>query len=119
MELGLIAGILHTRDTTSSRLRDGLSSRFFVTIWIAAVMFKSNDILRKQTALKGERKIPILIGISFVFGLHVIVVYWWYWNDDILYPLIMVPPKAIPPFWHAIFIIMVEKVQSFFAAAVT
>lgn len=25
---------------------------FFVTIWIAAVMFKSNDILRKQTALK-------------------------------------------------------------------
>ncbi|KAL7194848.1 hypothetical protein ACSBR1_035135 [Camellia fascicularis] len=81
---------------------------FFVTIWIAAVMFKSNDILRKQTALKGERKIPILIGISFVFGLHVIVVYWWYWNDDILYPLIMVPPKAIPPFWHAIFIIMVS-----------
>ncbi|KAI7999136.1 RING finger and transmembrane domain-containing protein 2, partial [Camellia lanceoleosa] len=86
---------------------------FFVTIWIAAVMFKSNDILRKQTALKcfslqGERKIPILIGISFVFGLHVIVVYWWYWNYDILYPLIMVPPKAIPPFWHAIFIIMVN-----------
>ncbi|CAL5351645.1 unnamed protein product [Camellia sinensis] len=81
---------------------------FFVTIWIAAVMFKSNDILRKQTALKGERKIPILIGISFVFGLHVIVVYWWYWNDDILFPLIMVPPKAIPPFWHAIFIIMVN-----------
>lgn len=25
---------------------------FFVTIWIAAVMFKSNDILKKQTALK-------------------------------------------------------------------
>lgn len=25
---------------------------FFVTIWIAAVMFKSNGILRKQTALK-------------------------------------------------------------------
>jgi hypothetical protein len=25
---------------------------FFVTIWIAVVMFKSNDILRKQTALK-------------------------------------------------------------------
>lgn len=25
---------------------------FFVTIWITAFMFKSNDILRKQTALK-------------------------------------------------------------------
>lgn len=81
---------------------------FFVTIWIAAVMFKSNDILRKQTALKGERKISVLIGISLVFILHVIGFYWWYRNDDLLYPLVMVPPKAIPPFWHAIFIIMVN-----------
>ncbi|XP_027350227.1 RING finger and transmembrane domain-containing protein 2 isoform X3 [Abrus precatorius] len=81
---------------------------FFVTIWIAAVLFKSNDILRKQTALKGERKIPVLIGISVMFALHVVGVYWWYQNDDIMYPLIMLPPKDIPPFWHAIFIIMVN-----------
>ncbi|KAK9283641.1 hypothetical protein L1049_011891 [Liquidambar formosana] len=81
---------------------------FFVTIWINAVMFKSNDILRKQTALKGERKISVLVGISIVFMLHVIGVYWWYRNDDLLYPLFMLPPKAIPPFWHAIFIIMVN-----------
>lgn len=81
---------------------------FFGTIWITAVMFKSNDILRKQTALKGERKITVLIGISTVFMLQVIGVYWWYRNDDLLYPLIMVPPKAVPPFWHAIFIILVN-----------
>ncbi|KAA8517572.1 hypothetical protein F0562_017798 [Nyssa sinensis] len=81
---------------------------FFVTIWIAAVMFKSNDILRKQTALKGERKIPLLIGISLVFMLHVVGIYWWFRNDDLLYPLVMLPPKAIPPFWHAIFVIMVN-----------
>nr|CAB3476127.1 unnamed protein product [Digitaria exilis] len=54
---------------------------FFVTIWIAAVMFKSNDILRKQTALK---------------------------NGDLIRPLVMLPPKEIPPFWHAIFIILVN-----------
>lgn len=81
---------------------------FFVTIWITAVMFKSNDILRKQTALKGERKISILVGISTVFMLQVIGVYWWYWNDDLLYPLFMVPPKEVPPFWHAIFVILVN-----------
>ncbi|KAL3536624.1 hypothetical protein ACH5RR_005085 [Cinchona calisaya] len=81
---------------------------FVVAIWIAVVMFKSNDILRKQTALKGERKISVLIGISLVFTLHVVGVYWWYQNDDLLSPLIMLPPKAIPPFWHAIFIIMVN-----------
>ncbi|KAI9153029.1 hypothetical protein LWI28_004691 [Acer negundo] len=91
---------------------------FFVTIWIAAVMFKSNDILRKETALKGERKISILIGISVAFMLHVVGVYWWYRNDDLLYPLVMLPPKSIPPFWHAIFIIMVNDTLARQAAMV-
>lgn len=81
---------------------------FFVTIWIAAVMFKSNDILKKQTALKGERKISVLIGITAIFVIHVFGVYWWYMNDDLLRPLLMLPPKDIPPFWHAIFVIMVN-----------
>ncbi|XWS35451.1 hypothetical protein CRYUN_Cryun21dG0127100 [Craigia yunnanensis] len=81
---------------------------FFVIIWIVAVLFKSNDILRKQTALKGERKISVLVGISLAFTFHVIGVYWWYWNDDLLHPLVMLPPKSIPPFWHAVFIIMVN-----------
>ncbi|VVB12780.1 unnamed protein product [Arabis nemorensis] len=81
---------------------------FFVAIWIAAVMFKSNDILKKQTALKGERHISALIGISLAFTVHVVGVYWWFRKDDLLYPLIMLPPKSIPPFWHAIFIIVVN-----------
>lgn len=81
---------------------------FFVAIWIAAVMFKSNDILKKQTALKGERQISALIGISVAFAAHVVGVYWWFRKDDLLYPLIMFPPKSIPPFWHAIFIIVVN-----------
>lgn len=47
----------------------------------------------------------MLVGISIAFTLHVGGVYWLYRKDDILYPLVMLPPKAIPPFWHAIFII--------------
>lgn len=121
---------------------------FFVTIYVTAFMFKSNDILRKQTALKvqypnlipspvsfvpkekycnrnigiflhvtiaclfffgqGERKMSVLVGYFIVFMLHVIGVYWWYRNDDLFYPLFMVPPKVIPPFWHAIFTIVVN-----------
>ncbi|KAK3003750.1 hypothetical protein RJ639_018320 [Escallonia herrerae] len=81
---------------------------FFVAIYVTAIMFKSNDILRKQTALKGERKVSVLVGYFMFFMLQVIGVYWWYRNDDLLYPLFMVPPKAIPPFWHAIFIIVVN-----------
>ncbi|WOG96131.1 hypothetical protein DCAR_0415462 [Daucus carota subsp. sativus] len=80
---------------------------FLLTIWVAAFMFKSNDILRKQTALKGERRYSTLFGISFVFILHVTIVYWWYWTD-LWYSLAMIPPKANPPFWNAIFIIMVN-----------
>lgn len=40
--------------------------------------------------------------------IHVIGYLWWYWNEDILNPLIMVPPKAIPPFWHAIFAVLLN-----------
>ncbi|XP_023743956.1 uncharacterized protein LOC111892117 [Lactuca sativa] len=80
----------------------------FVTIYITAFMYKSNDILRKQTALKGERKLSVLAGYCIVFMLHVIGVYWWYQNDDLCHPLFMVPPKEIPPFWNAIFTIIVN-----------
>lgn len=54
----------------------------------------------------------VLLCISLVFTLHVVGIYWWYWNDDLLQPLVMLPPKAIPPFWHAIFVIMVNGVFS-------
>ncbi|XP_065027810.1 uncharacterized protein LOC135651562 isoform X2 [Musa acuminata AAA Group] len=83
---------------------------FLVTIWISAVMFKSNAVLRKQTALKGERKISVIVGIILVCMVHVFGIYWWYRNDDLLYPLIMLPPKEIPRFWHAVFIILVNDV---------
>ncbi|CAN6469523.1 unnamed protein product [Victoria cruziana] len=85
---------------------------FFVTFWIAAVMIKSNDVLRNQTALKDERKVSVLVGIILVSILQVIGVYWWYRNDDLLYPLAMLPPKSIPPFWHAIFIIVVNDTMA-------
>ncbi|CAL0317819.1 unnamed protein product [Lupinus luteus] len=80
---------------------------FFVTIWISAVMFKSNEIVKRQTALKGDRRVSILVGISIAFMLHVMCIYWWYRNDDLLCPLVMIPPKATP-FWHSIFIILVN-----------
>ncbi|TQD98600.1 hypothetical protein C1H46_015848 [Malus baccata] len=81
---------------------------FFVTIWVSAVMYRSNDVVKKQTALKGDRKISVLVSIAGAFMLHVVVVYLWYRSDDLLYPLAMLPPKTIPPFWHAIFIILVN-----------
>ncbi|KAE8039445.1 hypothetical protein FH972_011856 [Carpinus fangiana] len=84
---------------------------FSITLWIAAVMFKSNDILRKQTALKEERKISVLLSISLMFMLHVVCVYWWYRGNNLLYPFLLLPPKAIPPFWHAVFIITVNDIM--------
>ncbi|KAK1409244.1 hypothetical protein QVD17_35770 [Tagetes erecta] len=80
----------------------------FLTIYITAFLYKSNVILRKQTALKGERKLSVLVGYSFLFVFHVTVVYWWFQDDDLWKPLFMVPPKAIPPFWNAIFTVVVN-----------
>ncbi|GFQ03935.1 ring finger and transmembrane domain-containing protein 2 [Phtheirospermum japonicum] len=85
---------------------------FAVAIYITAVLFKSNDILRKQTALKGERKISTLVGYLFIFVLQILGVYWWHRKDELFYPLFMIPPKAIPPFWHAIFIILVNDTMA-------
>ncbi|KAJ4829810.1 hypothetical protein Tsubulata_025320 [Turnera subulata] len=82
-----------------------------VTLWIAAVMFKSNDFIRKQTALKGERKIFFLMGMSVVFLLHVISVYWLYRNDNLLYSFALLPPIKPPPFWNALFITVVNDVM--------
>lgn len=58
--------------------------------------------------VQGERKLSVLGGYCIVFMVHVIGVYWWYQNDDLCLPLFMVPPKAIPPFWQAIFTIIVN-----------
>uniref|UniRef100_A0A6N2MAE4 RING-type domain-containing protein n=1 Tax=Salix viminalis TaxID=40686 RepID=A0A6N2MAE4_SALVM len=81
---------------------------FCAALWIAAVLFKSNDILRRQTALKGERKKSVLLGMTVVLILHVVSIYWSYRNADLLYPLVLLPPSTIPPFWHVLFIIIVN-----------
>ncbi|KAL8237174.1 hypothetical protein R6Q59_018255 [Mikania micrantha] len=91
---------------------------FFGTIWISAVLFKSNDILQKQTALKGERKFLVLVSITVIFMLHVVFVYWWYQDDNLMYPLILLPPKSTPQFWHALFIILVNDSMARQAAMV-
>ncbi|GAA0165770.1 hypothetical protein LIER_40053 [Lithospermum erythrorhizon] len=81
---------------------------FFVIIWVTAFLLKSNDIVRKQTALKGERRIAVLIAYFVAFVLHVVGIYLSFFYEDLYYPLFMVPPKTVPPFWHAIFIILVN-----------
>ncbi|MFS7914779.1 hypothetical protein Hanom_Chr02g00157521 [Helianthus anomalus] len=54
------------------------------------------------------RKLSALAGYCVLFMLQVIGVYWWYQNDDICNPSFMIPPKAIPPFWNAVFTIIVN-----------
>jgi E3 ubiquitin-protein ligase RNFT1 len=58
--------------------------------------------------MQRERKIPVLVGITILFVVHVSGFYWCYKNEDLIRPLMMLPPKEIPPFWHAIFIILVN-----------
>ncbi|GFP89390.1 ring finger and transmembrane domain-containing protein 2 [Phtheirospermum japonicum] len=85
---------------------------FAVTIFSTMVLFKSNDVLQKQTALKGERKVTVLVGYSAFLTFNVFGIYWWKWGEDLCYPLLMIPPRAIPPFWHAVYIIVVNDIMA-------
>jgi hypothetical protein len=60
--------------------------------------------------MQRERKLPVLVGITILFVVHVFGFYWCYKNGDLIRPLVMLPPKEIPPFWHAIFIILVNGI---------
>ena len=57
--------------------------------------------------MQGERK-SIFIGISGgVLLMQIIAVYWWC-TKDLLRSLVMLPPKEVPEFWHAVFIILMN-----------
>ncbi|KAI5082828.1 hypothetical protein GOP47_0002571 [Adiantum capillus-veneris] len=84
---------------------------FLVTFWLSLVLVKSNDVLRKQTALKGERKSSILLCVAAGLFSQIGSVYWLYRRDDLHRPLFMLPPLEIPKFWHAVFIILVNDMM--------
>eukprot|EP00897_Mesotaenium_endlicherianum_P006172 jgi/Mesen1/5583/ME000281S04638 len=81
---------------------------FLITFWLTGLLFKANDIVRKQAALKGERRILILAGVSTGLLSHVAIIYWWYKADILWRPLAFLPLKKIPGFWEALFIIIVN-----------
>lgn len=89
-------------------------SFFFTYVALGRLMFINTWFVLTFTgywSLQGERKLTVLVGTAFFSMLHIFGIYWWYRNDDILYPLIMFSPKAIPQFWHAIFIILVNGIH--------
>ncbi|KAJ7556057.1 hypothetical protein O6H91_05G066800 [Diphasiastrum complanatum] len=89
-----------------------------VTLWITAIMIKANDILRKQTALKDERKTLVLVVMGVILTFHIIGIYWWCKHEAFWRPLILLPPREIPKFWHAIFTIVLNDTMARLAAMV-
>ncbi|KAL3653379.1 hypothetical protein CASFOL_003060 [Castilleja foliolosa] len=88
------------------------NERFTVTIFSTVILFNSNDVLQKQTALKGERKVTVLVSYAAFLTLNVLGIYWLKWEEDLCYPLLMIPPRTIPPFWHAVYIIVVNDIMA-------
>ncbi|CAK9213405.1 unnamed protein product [Sphagnum troendelagicum] len=81
---------------------------FLVSVWITAVMFKANDLLRKQTALKNERRPIFLVGLGCGLLANIAGLYWWYSAEALWRPLLLLPPYNIPKFWQAVFTIVVN-----------
>lgn len=62
--------------------------------------------------MQNERKPAVLVALGCVLVVHIIGVYWWYSRDALWRPLILIPPRDIPPFWDAIFIIVINGRRS-------
>ncbi|CAI5939634.1 unnamed protein product [Closterium sp. NIES-65] len=89
---------------------------FCTVVWLTATLFKANDFIRKQGALKADRN-PVLLALAAVLLLaHVAVVNWLFWPEQLWRPLLLIPPAEVPPFWHALFIIVTNDVLVRFAA---
>ncbi|XP_002967604.2 E3 ubiquitin-protein ligase RNFT1 [Selaginella moellendorffii] len=82
-----------------------------VTVGLTAVMIRANVVLRRQTALKGERKKLMTAAVGIVLVCHIVLVYSWYTSEAIWKPLLLLPPRKIPKFWEAIFTIVVNDVM--------
>ncbi|GJW12269.1 hypothetical protein Tco_1578096 [Tanacetum coccineum] len=98
------------KDPAEPELPEEAASRLYRSFVLTS--YSSNDILRNQTTLKGERNISVLVSLSLLFTLYVAAVYWLFGKDDVIYPLVMLSPKTVPPFWQAIFIIVVNGMQT-------
>lgn len=61
---------------------------------------------------QNERKPGVLVAVGWGLVVHVIGVYWWYSGEALWRPLVLFPPREIPPFWDAIFIIVVNGSRS-------
>ncbi|CAI5490778.1 unnamed protein product [Closterium sp. Naga37s-1] len=89
---------------------------FCTVVWLTATLFKANDFIRKQGALKADRN-PVLLALVAVLLLaHVAVVNWLFWPEQLWRPLLLIPPAEVPPFWHALFIIVTNDVLVRFMA---
>lgn len=91
---------------------------FVVFIWIQALLGRANDIIKRQAALKSERRGSVLIATVAVLAAHVAAIYWWYQPYSLWRPLAMIPVAKVPTFWQAMFFILVNDTAVRFVAMV-
>lgn len=83
---------------------------FFITIWLIAALLKANDVIRRQAALKAERKPSVLFTLVFILVCHICAVHSLMKKQQLWRPLLLLPLSKPPAFWHAIFILAVNDV---------
>jgi hypothetical protein len=59
-------------------------------------------------SMQNERRPIFLVALGIGLLVHIVGVYWWYSAGALWRPLVLLPPRNIPMFWQAIFIIVVN-----------
>lgn len=91
---------------------------FVVFIWITALLVRVNDTIRRQAALKNERRLSMLVAVMVVLAAHMGGIYWWYKQYSLWRPLALIPLVQIPTFWQALFFILVNDTAVRFGAMI-
>lgn len=78
--------------------------------WLTVVLVRGNDLLRKQVALKEQRKLSQLLAMAAALAWHVVAVLWVTKGDKLWDLLIFVPPKTLATVWDTFYAVAVVDV---------
>lgn len=83
-----------------------------VFTWMTLVLFRGNEIIRKQVALKQNRRVLALASTAAVLLLHVAVGYYWFSDEALWRQLLLLPPLNLPNFWQTIWIVAISDTMA-------
>jgi len=86
-----------------------------VFTWVTLILVRANDVIRKQVALKGARRAPILVGTALTLIVHIVSCYACLGDQAMWRQVLLLPPLEVPSFWQALWTVAMTDTMVRFA----